>query len=365
MPTWSAWSRRSHTGRRIVAAQHPPAHEGARRRCRWVRRCAPRRPPSRHGATRCSRASVPTVRPRKVGFRSTCATPTPSGVSSARRARTPSTTSPRWRTARTPRGTWPPRSESRSAGRQTCWRPLPACRQAPIVLITGSSEVYGAPAMDRINEAVPPRPVNLYGATKLAQEAVALTFGRARDVPVVATRSFNHIGPGQRPPFAIASFAVAAALHRRGRSRAGPPGRQPRPVARLQRRPGRRPRLSRSSCRGGHAGEPINVASGVGRSIRSVVDAPVRASGLGGVDRGGPVPRARRRPPADRRRSRPPPVPHRLAGRDPDRADAGRHLGERDGSRAGGARLLGYGWSSSFRVEDPIAPSARIASRSG
>jgi GDP-4-dehydro-6-deoxy-D-mannose reductase len=150
----------------------------------------------------------------------------------------------------------------------------------PVVLITGSSEVYGAPAVDRIDETVPPRPVSLYGATKLAQEAVALTFGRVRDVPVVATRSFNHIGPGQRPPFAIASFA-----HQLRSIAAG----EAEPVLRVGNLDPSRDfsdvrdvvRAYRLLVSGGHIGEPINVASGAGRSIRSVVDALVRASGLG------------------------------------------------------------------------------------
>lgn len=77
----------------------------------------------------------------------------------------------------------------------------------PIVLVTGSSEVYGDPSAESITEDAPLDPVTVYGATKLAQETMARACGRARDVPVVVTRSFNHIGPGQRDTFAIASFA--------------------------------------------------------------------------------------------------------------------------------------------------------------
>ena len=149
----------------------------------------------------------------------------------------------------------------------------------PIVLVTVSSEVYGAPPVDRIDETVPPHPVNLYGATKLAQEAVALTFGRVRDLPVVATRAFNHIGPGQRPPFAIPSFAHQ--LHSIAIGEAEPvlrvgnldPARDFSDVRDVA-------RAYRLLVEGRHTGEPINVASGTGRPIRSLVDALVRVSGL-------------------------------------------------------------------------------------
>ena len=68
----------------------------------------------------------------------------------------------------------------------------------PTVLDPGSSEVYGAPDADRITEETPLRPVNLYGATKASRrKTIALTFGRVHGpFPVMATRSFNHIGRG-------------------------------------------------------------------------------------------------------------------------------------------------------------------------
>jgi len=149
----------------------------------------------------------------------------------------------------------------------------------PIVLVTGSAEVYGAPSVDVIDERVRSRPVSLYGATKVAQEVVALTFGSVRSVPVIATRSFNHIGPGQRPPFAIPSFA-----HQLRAIAAG----ETEPILRVGNLTPIRDfsdvrdvvRAYRLLVAGRHTGEPINVASGVGRSIGSVVEALVQASGL-------------------------------------------------------------------------------------
>ena len=149
----------------------------------------------------------------------------------------------------------------------------------PTVLLTGSSEVYGNPAVDPISEATPVAPVSPYGATKLAQEAIGLTYGRAVGLLVVATRSFNHIGPGQRDAFAVASFA-----------------RQLRDIADGSREPVLRVgnlepvrdftdvrdvvRAYRLLVAGGHVGEPINVASGRGVAIRDVVDELIKASGV-------------------------------------------------------------------------------------
>jgi GDP-4-dehydro-6-deoxy-D-mannose reductase len=78
-----------------------------------------------------------------------------------------------------------------------------------ILLVTGSSEIYGAPdpAQLPLAETAPIAPHGPYGLTKAAQEAVALELGRSHGMRVVVTRSFNHTGPGQRLEFAIPAFA--------------------------------------------------------------------------------------------------------------------------------------------------------------
>lgn len=77
------------------------------------------------------------------------------------------------------------------------------------VLVTSSSEVYGAPAPEDLplRETQPPRPVHAYGRSKLAQEAVALELAATHGIPLVITRAFNHTGPGQRTDFAIPALA--------------------------------------------------------------------------------------------------------------------------------------------------------------
>ena len=84
-------------------------------------------------------------------------------------------------------------------------------RQArtPALLITGSGEVYRTPSPGdgQLTESSPLGPRTTYGRAKLAQEAIALAAATADDLPVVATRSFNHTGPGQGRMFVLPALA--------------------------------------------------------------------------------------------------------------------------------------------------------------
>jgi GDP-4-dehydro-6-deoxy-D-mannose reductase len=149
----------------------------------------------------------------------------------------------------------------------------------PFILVPGSSEVYGAPAGPAISETEPVRPVNLYGATKVAQEAVALAYHATSGVRVVATRSFNHVGPGQRDVFAVPSFArqlCAIATTERdpeilvGNLDAVRDFTDVRDVVAAY----------RLLVAGGHTGQPINVASGRGTSVREILARLIELSGL-------------------------------------------------------------------------------------
>jgi GDP-4-dehydro-6-deoxy-D-mannose reductase len=77
-----------------------------------------------------------------------------------------------------------------------------ACR----LLVTGSATIY-QPSTRALKEDDPLAPNTPYGASKLAQELAALTAWREFGIPVVVSRSFNHIGPEQTPAFAAAAFA--------------------------------------------------------------------------------------------------------------------------------------------------------------
>ncbi len=75
------------------------------------------------------------------------------------------------------------------------------------VLLVSSGEVYGAAAGSApIDESALPDPVNVYGATKRAAEVIALQHAH-QGLDVVIARPFNHIGAGQTPTFVMPSFA--------------------------------------------------------------------------------------------------------------------------------------------------------------
>ena len=150
----------------------------------------------------------------------------------------------------------------------------------PIVLIPSSGEVYGSAGAEAVGEGAPLAPVSLYGATKLAQEAIGLAYHRSGGVRVAVARAFNHIGPGQREAFVVASLAMQLA---RGRARSQ------RPVEVLVGNLAARRDFSdvrdvvrayRLIMAGGQFGEPFNVASGRAISVREVLDRLVEASGL-------------------------------------------------------------------------------------
>lgn len=82
------------------------------------------------------------------------------------------------------------------------------------VLLVGSGDSYGRNAETPAPEDTPLAPRSPYAASKAAQEMVGHAFSRT--FRVVSTRSFMHIGPGQRPPFVIADWARQLLQIRRG-----------------------------------------------------------------------------------------------------------------------------------------------------
>jgi GDP-4-dehydro-6-deoxy-D-mannose reductase len=79
----------------------------------------------------------------------------------------------------------------------------------PVVLVIGSNEVFGAvrPEDQPIGEEAPFRPANPYATSKVAQDYLASQYALSRGLRTIRVRPFMHVGPGQRPEFAIASFA--------------------------------------------------------------------------------------------------------------------------------------------------------------
>jgi GDP-4-dehydro-6-deoxy-D-mannose reductase len=83
----------------------------------------------------------------------------------------------------------------------------------PRIVFISSAEVYGARlrAEYPLHETLDLRPGNPYGASKAAAEAILLGESRSFGTDVVIARAFNHIGPGQKEHFVVASFAAQLA----------------------------------------------------------------------------------------------------------------------------------------------------------
>lgn len=144
------------------------------------------------------------------------------------------------------------------------------------VLVPGSATVY-APSPEPISETDPIAPASPYAISKLAQEQLALRAIQEDGLDVVLTRSFNHTGPRQTPAFVAPSMARQIALIERG---------QLEPVIKVGNLDAQRDvtdvrdvaRAYAALMQSGKTGVVYNVASGVARSIRSILEALVSRS---------------------------------------------------------------------------------------
>lgn len=154
---------------------------------------------------------------------------------------------------------------------------LAAAGDARLVLAS-SADVYGAvpEAEQPIGEDRPLEPATPYGLTKAAAERLAFALAGERAVVV---RSFNLIGPGQAPTFALPSFAAQLAAIHRGEAE---------PVLRVGNLSARRDfvhveaaaRAYALLAREGEGGTAYNLSSGRGTAIRDALDALLRVSGV-------------------------------------------------------------------------------------
>ncbi len=88
----------------------------------------------------------------------------------------------------------------------------------PRILISATPEEYGdvPEELIPITEETRLSPVNLYAASKLAQEAVCLAYEASYGFEVFRTRAFNHEGPRRDSLGALSSFAYQIAKIERG-----------------------------------------------------------------------------------------------------------------------------------------------------
>jgi len=97
-------------------------------------------------------------------------------------------------------------------------RALSAAKFAGRFVYVSSGDVYGLVPDDAlpVDETRPPEPRNPYAVSKVAAEQLVLMWQRTFGLDAVVARPFNHIGPGQAPNFAVASFAAQIVAIERG-----------------------------------------------------------------------------------------------------------------------------------------------------
>lgn len=88
------------------------------------------------------------------------------------------------------------------------------------ILSVGSSEEYGVVSRDNIplHEDHPVNPMSPYAVARVSQEYLSRIYAKGYGIPIICTRSFNHVGPRQKEHFVISSFvkqAVEVKLNRR------------------------------------------------------------------------------------------------------------------------------------------------------
>lgn len=163
----------------------------------------------------------------------------------------------------------------------------------PTVLVIGSAEQYGRhePAEMPLSESAAQRPLNVYAASKCAQEVIALQAARSGDLRVVCTRSFNHSGPGQAPQFLLpALVGRALELRREGGSVLALGNLTPvrdylhvRDVAKAYLA------LGEAGVAGAGSGEVYNVSSGRGHTVREVAERILARAGVDAEIRSDPA----------------------------------------------------------------------------
>ena len=83
------------------------------------------------------------------------------------------------------------------------------------LLVTSTSEVYGTAKYVPIDENHPKQPQSPYSASKIAADAMALSFYNAFNLPVVLVRPFNTYGPRQSARAVIPTIITQIANGRR------------------------------------------------------------------------------------------------------------------------------------------------------
>jgi GDP-4-dehydro-6-deoxy-D-mannose reductase len=168
--------------------------------------------------------------------------------------------------------------ESNVLGTHRLFDALRRAGVASRIVVTGSALVYGRSDAPLVEDS-PLAPGSPYAVSKLAQEQLALRALQEDGLDVIVTRPFNHTGPRQKPSFMAPSVARQIALIERGRLE---------PVLRVGNTETVRDlsdvrdvvRAYVEVMRAGTSGVIYNVASGVGRTVREILEALVSRSSV-------------------------------------------------------------------------------------
>lgn len=88
------------------------------------------------------------------------------------------------------------------------------------ILSVGSAEVYGCNKnKQKVNESDFVSPMSPYGIARSSQEMLAFMYRRNWNMQIILTRSFNHIGVGQKSNFVIPSFVEQFVTAQKKRAR--------------------------------------------------------------------------------------------------------------------------------------------------
>ncbi|MFH0829331.1 MAG: GDP-mannose 4,6-dehydratase [Candidatus Kerfeldbacteria bacterium] len=101
-------------------------------------------------------------------------------------------------------------------GTDSLYRALVSLATPVTMILVSSAEVYGVPKRVPLTELDPPNPTNPYAKSKFAAEKVSRVYP---SIKTVITRSFLHIGPGQRPGFIVPDVAQQIVAIERGNAK--------------------------------------------------------------------------------------------------------------------------------------------------
>jgi GDP-4-dehydro-6-deoxy-D-mannose reductase len=141
------------------------------------------------------------------------------------------------------------------------------------IQIAGSSEEYGMVAQEEmpIKEENALRPLSPYGVSKVAQDVLGYQYHKSYGLDVIRTRAFNHTGPRRGDVFVTSNFCRQVVMIEKGLQE---------PVVQVGNLDAVRDFSDvRDVVRGyhlaltkGEPGEVYNICSGVGRSMRQLLD---------------------------------------------------------------------------------------------